>query len=231
MWKYIYTRTAFEKYADYDLAERMKQGMYPQSCATLITAALLSLFPSRKIFQFFFSFLQGFGVHIRIDGVRMIRMRTYANPRVLGERGQSMKTKGKIVAWALVAALAAFAIPSMALAGTDVAGNSASGGNASTAIATSATDTSASATNGVAYTWNQTCGNANCPGYADVDGDGVCDNCGSVNATGDAGCQGYVDEDGDGVCDNRGNGLGRGTCAGNAFHHGNGVGCGACCAK
>lgn len=132
-----------------------------------------------------------------------------------------MKTKGKIVAWALVAALAAFAIPSMALAGTDDASNSASGGNASTAIATSATDTSASTANGVEYTWNQTCGSASCPGYVDDDGDGVCDNCGSVNVTGSAGCQGCVDEDGDGFgCGN-----------GNAFHHGNGVGCGACCAK
>ncbi|MGI6033449.1 MAG: hypothetical protein ACOX69_08540 [Coriobacteriales bacterium] len=132
-----------------------------------------------------------------------------------------MKTKGKIVAWALAAALVAFAIPSMALAGTDVADNSALGGNASTTVAASTTDASSSAANEVAYTWNQTCGNANCPGYVDADADGVCDNCSSVNATGSVGCQGYVDEDG--------NGFGCGN--GSALHHGNGVGCGACCAK
>ncbi|HDJ37792.1 MAG TPA: hypothetical protein ENF24_01195 [Methanosarcinales archaeon] len=41
--------------------------------------------------------------------------------------------------------------------------------------------------------------------YADVDGDGICDNIGT--------CPGFVDADGDGVCDNLGDcGRGRGGC-------------------
>ena len=36
-----------------------------------------------------------------------------------------------------------------------------------------------------------------CTGYVDVDGDGVCDNCGANSR-----CAGYFDADGDGVCDN-----------------------------
>jgi hypothetical protein len=148
------------------------------------------------------------------------------------EEGKGMKTKGKIMAWALVAALAAFATPSMALAGMNDAGGGTTDGNAWTAITTSMTDASPSAVSGAAYTWNHTCGSANCPGYMDADGDGVCDNCGNVNGTGYADCQGFVDEDGDGVCDNHGNGSGCGTDAGNgyAYRHGNGVGCGTCCA-
>ena len=41
-----------------------------------------------------------------------------------------------------------------------------------------------------------TCGRGN---YADEDGDGVCDNCGTA-----CGYRHYADEDGDGVCDNCG---------------------------
>ena len=41
-----------------------------------------------------------------------------------------------------------------------------------------------------------TCGRGN---YADEDGDGVCDNCGTA-----CGYRHYADEDGDGLCDNCG---------------------------
>lgn len=57
--------------------------------------------------------------------------------------------------------------------------------------------------------------------YQDVDGDGLCDVCGTgfVDADGDGVCdrqgtgtgQGFVDEDGDGVCDRLGTGMGRGA--------------------
>jgi hypothetical protein len=155
--------------------------------------------------------------------------------RIRGHRekeGNDMKTKGKIMAWALVAALAAFAIPTMALAGTGGTSSSTAAGNTSPATVASTADVSSSAADVAASAWNQICGNTNCPGYVDADGDGVCDNCGAVNGVGNAGCPGYVDEDGDGVCDNRGNGCGYGVGAGNgnAYRHGNGVGCGGCCA-
>lgn len=57
--------------------------------------------------------------------------------------------------------------------------------------------------------------------YTDADGDGICDNCGSYHWCGMAGigCGGnFVDEDSDGICDNyvagqcRGNGRGRYGC-------------------
>lgn len=54
-----------------------------------------------------------------------------------------------------------------------------------------------------------------CAGYADADGDGICDNC---NANG-IGCPNFVDEDGDGVCDAYRNG----SCAGFADANGDGV--------
>lgn len=55
--------------------------------------------------------------------------------------------------------------------------------------------------------------------YVDTDGDGICDNCGTYHGCGMAGAN-FVDADGDGVCDNYGSGwdCGRGARGG----HGNG---------
>ena len=54
-----------------------------------------------------------------------------------------------------------------------------------------------------------------CSGYADADGDGICDNCLGNGAN----CPGYADADGNGVCDSyEGAAAGRG-------HHGRGHGC------
>lgn len=66
-----------------------------------------------------------------------------------------------------------------------------------------------------------------CPGYADADGDGVCDNCAGDRSA----CPGYADADGDGVCDNRGSGAcaqsqgcpqGKGHGQGHGWGHGRG---------
>lgn len=57
--------------------------------------------------------------------------------------------------------------------------------------------------------------NTACPGYADTDGDGVCDNCDNAQGS----CLGYVDGNGDGVCDNYGSG-----CYRSGHGHGNGHG-------
>lgn len=46
--------------------------------------------------------------------------------------------------------------------------------------------------------------------YADTDGDGVCDNCGTYHRCGTAGGGNFVDADGDGICDNYGSGQGCG---------------------
>lgn len=49
-----------------------------------------------------------------------------------------------------------------------------------------------------------------CPGYADTDGDGICDNYGRsgclhyADPAGAAACPGYTDADGNGICDNYG---------------------------
>lgn len=60
-------------------------------------------------------------------------------------------------------------------------------------------------------------------GYVDEDGDGVCDNL----ATGCGNGAGYVDENDDGVCDNLGTGSGcGGTSLGRMMGNGNGRGCG-----
>lgn len=50
--------------------------------------------------------------------------------------------------------------------------------------------------------------------FADVDGDGICDNAGSQCA--------YADADGDGVCDNYQSGQGRGCGRGSGFRGGRG---------
>ena len=55
---------------------------------------------------------------------------------------------------------------------------------------------------------------AQCPNYADANGDGVCDNRGSGT------CPNYSDADGDGVCDNKG------ECTGNRKRNGGGQGAG-----
>ena len=59
-------------------------------------------------------------------------------------------------------------------------------------------------------------GYAGCTNYVDADGNGICDNCGSLRANchGYAGCINYVDADGNGICDNCGS-L-RGNCHGYA---------------
>ncbi len=60
-----------------------------------------------------------------------------------------------------------------------------------------------------------------CGGYADADGDGICDNCLGNGAN----CPGYADADGNGACDSyEGGTAGRG-------HHGNGHGRGHGCMR
>ncbi|MDE6607785.1 MAG: hypothetical protein K2K54_08540 [Lachnospiraceae bacterium] len=41
-----------------------------------------------------------------------------------------------------------------------------------------------------------------CSGYADIDNDGICDNCSSHHSGSGSVCSGYVDADNDGFCDN-----------------------------
>lgn len=72
---------------------------------------------------------------------------------------------------------------------------------------------------------NSTSMNSSICNFADLDGDGICDNCGipcqcSALCTGNGG--NYVDADGDGICDHHaaGLGLGCGHGHGNAPHGG-----------
>ena len=69
--------------------------------------------------------------------------------------------------------------------------------------------------------------------YADADGDGICDSCGMYHwcSMAGTGCgRNFVDTDGDGVCDNyltgqgRGNGRGNGTQGGRYFADADGDG-------
>ncbi len=81
-----------------------------------------------------------------------------------------------------------------------------------------------------------------CGGYADADGNGICDNCGALRSachgwTGEE-CGGYADADGNGICDNCGalrsachGYVGAGGASYNApaegrRHHGSGCGSG-----
>ena len=59
--------------------------------------------------------------------------------------------------------------------------------------------------------------NGSCAGFADANGDGVCDNCAGAGAN----CPGFADADGDGICDNYSNN----SCPGQGRHHGGGHGC------
>ena len=87
-----------------------------------------------------------------------------------------MKKKMFVTLAALVLAAAALAVP--------VAAHGHGGWNGDCRQAVSCLDA------------DGTCGRGN---YADEDGDGVCDNCGTA-----CGYRHYADEDGDGVCDNCG---------------------------
>lgn len=73
------------------------------------------------------------------------------------------------------------------------------------------------------------CGSGCSMGYVDADDDGFCDNCGSYHQCGTDGTCGlnFVDTDGDEICDNHASGHGRGKGCGSGGHgHGFRGGCG-----
>lgn len=134
--------------------------------------------------------------------------------------------KKKTIALMFVVALAAFAVPALAFAGGMQAFAPAVANGQQTASTAYAPETkgepAANAEPAVSSTpepapvvaFKPAPANA-CPGYADQDGDGLCDACGN----GSGSCPGYTDADGDGVCDS----YGSGACPGYTDADGNGV--------
>lgn len=153
--------------------------------------------------------------------------------------------KKRTIAIALVVLLAIAAVPTIAFA-------SAQGGAVTEPVVAQGVTTPVPAVAQKAAEVASTAVTSACPGYADANGDGVCDSYATGACTG-YGCsgQGFVDANNDGVCDNYAGGAqggqgcgwgagyvdtdGNGTCdnydagacPGNGSGHGHGLGNGA----
>lgn len=126
--------------------------------------------------------------------------------------------KKRMIAIALVALLAIAAVPTIAFA-------SAQGGAVTEPVVAQGVTTPVPAVAQKAAEAASTAVTSACPGYADANNDGVCDNY-AGGAQGGQGCgwgAGYVDTDGNGTCDN----YDASACPGNGSGHGHGLGNGA----